>query len=38
MLLAGLVSHTSTQYMDFVDIFNVSLDLSTIYFAHFSEC
>ena len=38
MLLAGLVSHTSTQYMDFVDIFNVSLDLSTIYLAHFSEC
>ena len=37
MLLAGLISHNSTQYMDFVDIFNVSLDLS-IYFAHFSRC
>ena len=38
MLLAGPISHTSTQYMDFVDIFNVSLDLSTVYFAHFSGC
>ena len=29
---------SSTQYMDFVEIFNISLDLSTIYmyFAHFS--
>ena len=26
------------QYMDFVKIFNVLLDLSTIYFAHFSGC
>ena len=36
MLLARPISYTqsSTQYMDFVDIFNVSLDLSTIYFAH----
>ena len=32
MLLAGPISHTSIQYMDFVEIFNVSLDLSTIYF------
>ena len=32
MLLAGPVSHTSIQYMDFVEVFNVSLDLSTIYF------
>ena len=38
MLLTGPISHTSTQYMDFVDIFNVSLDLSTIYVAHFSGC
>ena len=38
MLLAGPISHTSTQYMDFVDIFNISLDLSAIYFAHFSGC
>ena len=34
MLSAGLISHTSTHYMDFVEIFNVSLDLSTIYLAH----
>ena len=34
-LLAGPISHTSTQYMDFVKIFNISLDLSSIYFAHF---
>ena len=38
MLLAGPISHTSTQYMDFVEIFNVSLDLSTVYFANFSGC
>ena len=38
MLLAGLISHTSTQYMGFVDIFNVLLDLCTIYFANFSGC
>ena len=38
VLLAGQISHTSTQYIDFVDIFNTSLDLSTIYFSHFSEC
>ena len=37
MLLAGPFSHTSTQYMDFVEFFNISLDLS-IYFAHFSGC
>ena len=37
MLLAGPISHTSTQYMDFVEFFNISLDLSTIYFAHFAE-
>ena len=24
--------------MDFVKIFNISLDLSSIYFDHFSEC
>ena len=24
------------QYMDFVEIFNISLDFSIIYFAHFS--
>ena len=36
VLLAGPTSHTSIQYMDFVQIFNVSLDLSTIRFAQFS--
>ena len=30
MLFAGPISHTSTQYMDFVETFNISLDLSTI--------
>ena len=38
MLFAGPISHTSTQYTDFVDFFYISLDLSTIYFAHFSGC
>ena len=38
MLLAGPISHTSIQCMDFFEILNVSLDLFTIYFAHFSEC
>ena len=37
-ILAGPISGTGTQYMDFVEIFNISLDLSTIYFAHFSGC
>ena len=32
MLSAEKVSHTSIQYMHFVEILNVSLDLSTIYF------
>ena len=26
--------HVSTQYTDFVEIFNISLDLSTSYFTH----
>ena len=38
MLLAGSISHTGSQYMDLVEIFNISLDLSTFYFAHFSVC
>ena len=38
MLLAGPASHTGTQYMDFVEVFNISLDLSTIYCANFSRC
>ena len=31
MLLAGPISYTSTQYMDYFKLFNISLDLSTIY-------
>ena len=31
MLLAGPISHTSIQYMDFVEIVNVSLDLSAVH-------
>ena len=38
MLLAGPISHSSTQYMDFVEVFYISLDLSTIYCANFSGC
>ena len=38
MLLAEIISHTSTHYTDFVEIFNISLDLSTIYFARSSGC
>ena len=30
VLLAEPISDTSIQYMDFVEIFNVSLDLSTV--------
>ena len=30
MLLAGPVSHTITQYMGHVEIFNISLDFSII--------
>ena len=30
-LLAGPVSHTSIQYMNYVEIFNFSMDLSVIY-------
>ena len=35
MLLAGPIFHTSTQYKNFVEIFNILLDLCSIYFAHF---
>ena len=35
MLLAGPISHTSAQYIDYVEILKISLDLSAIYFAHF---
>ena len=38
MLLAGPIFHTGTEYIDFVEILNISLDLSAIYFAHFSGC
>ena len=38
MLLAEPISHTSIQYMNFVEIFSVSLNLSTICFAYFSRC
>ena len=38
VLLAGPISNTGTPYMDFVEIFNISRDLPTIYFAHFSGC
>ena len=37
-ILAGPFSHTNTQYIEFVKFFNISLDLSTIYFTHYSEC
>ena len=36
VLLAEPISHAGIQYMDFVEIFNVSPVLPTIYFAHFS--
>ena len=36
MLLAGPLSHSSTQYIDFVEITNMSLHLSAVYFTHFS--
>ena len=32
------ISHTNTQYMDCVEIFNISLDLSAICFVNFSGC
>ena len=38
MLLAGPISYNSIEFMDFVKIFKALLDLSTIYFSHFSGC
>ena len=38
MLLAGPVSRASTRCMDFVEIFNIILDLSVACFSHFSGC
>ena len=35
--LAQSLEH-GTQFMDFVEVFDISLDLSTIYFANFSGC
>ena len=31
MLLDGAISHTGIQYMDLVEIFNFSLDLSSMF-------
>ena len=38
MLLAGPISHASTRFMDFVEIFNIVQDLCTICFSRFSGC
>ena len=38
LLLVGPISQTSIHYMDFVEISNILLDLSTVYFAHFIRC
>ena len=38
MSLAGPIFHSSIQYVDFVEIFNVSLAVFIICFAHFSGC
>ena len=38
MLLAGPISHTSIRCMDFVEIFNIILDLSITCFSYFSGC
>ena len=38
VFMAEPISHTGNQNMDFVEIFNISLDLPTIYVAHFSGC
>ena len=38
VLLAGPISHTSTRCMDFVEIFNIILDLSITCFSRFSGC
>ena len=38
MLLAGQIAHTSIQDMDFIESFNISLNLSTIYCLRFSWC
>ena len=38
MLLGESISYTGTEYMDFFEVFNILLDLSTIYCANFSGC
>ena len=38
MLLIGPISHNSKFCMDFVEIFNLLLDSSPVYFAHFNGC
>ena len=38
VLLAGPISHTSIRCMDFVEIFNIILDLSITCFSRFSGC
>ena len=38
MLLAGPISRTGIECMDFVETFNIALDISTIYFADCSGC
>ena len=35
-VIGWTIPHTSTQYMDLVEIFTIFLDLSTIYYAHLS--
>ena len=35
MLLAGPISHTSSRCMDFVEIFNIILDLSITFFSFY---
>ena len=37
-VMTGPILRTSTQYIDCVEILNISPDLSGIYFAHFSWC
>ena len=38
MLFGGPNSHTGTQYMDFLEMFNVSQVLPTVQFGYLSEC
>ena len=38
MLLAGPMSHNREYYMDFVHIYNVLQDSSSVHFARFNDC